>query len=92
MFLIYKGKSLDLDLVTVINCHPDDMTVKRLRDEEELPRKVEEHMRGQNGICLTAKVDKMGVGNKMIDFCLGMSHESYLKKFKGLLSATQSHR
>ncbi len=63
------------------------MTIQRLKDEAGLPKKVEEHMRGKDGICLTAKVDKMGVGNKMIDFCLGMSHESYLKKFKGSLIA-----
>ncbi len=40
-------------------------------------------MKNENGICLTAKVDKMGVGNKIIDFCLAMSHDSFIKKFKG---------
>ncbi len=44
---------------------------------------LEEHMRGEAGIRLAAKVDKIGVGNKMIDFRLTVSHDRVLKKFQG---------
>ncbi len=80
-----QGKSLDFDLVTLICCKPSETTIERLKESSGLPVKVEEHMRGQAAICLTAKVDKTGVGNKKVDLCLAMSHDSFLKKFQGLV-------
>ncbi len=78
-------KSLDFDLVTLVNCQPNDSTIRRLKDENGLPEKIEGQMTSPAGVNLATKVDKAGIGNKKIDFCLAISHNDYLKKFKGTL-------
>ncbi len=72
-----------------MRCHPNEATIQRLITEQGLPKKVEEQLRSPSGVCLTAKVDKMGLGNKKVDFSLSVSHDAYLKKFKGTYTYTR---
>ncbi len=84
--MLFLEKFLDFDMVTLVRCHPTEDTIQRLKGEEGLPEKVEEQMRQDCGVCLTTKVDKIGLGNRKVDFCLAMTHDTYLKKFKGMLT------
>ncbi len=55
----------------------------RLKRTMGLSALVEEQMRSREGVLLTTKLDKLGVGDQKFDFYISLSHATHLDRLEG---------